>query len=153
MKNFFYALLIVSVVIASLFIVLNWSLIMAWWNRPKDGDKCIFASEPAYIKGVIKNGKCTLPSMEPNQANTPTQPNNTLEVTNPAGASLYYQSPLESGGLIYSKSNIVLPIGTKLVWVKTWPDTVEFNKFYYETTYKYAGRTGFFRAEDIKKIN
>lgn len=54
MRNFFYAILAI-VIIAAIIIAINWNSIVAWWNRPKDGDKCML---PNQTEGVIKNGQC-----------------------------------------------------------------------------------------------
>lgn len=164
MRNFFYALLAV-VIIAALVIVINWNSIMVWWNRPKEGSKCVLANEPAYVEGVIKDGKCVSKngSSVPYQNNSGSSNGNNssssddLQVSNPNGAYMYYQSlSPASGGMIYGKSNFSLPYGTKLKLVKVWQTNVSTQPFagYYETNFKqqFGANSGFFRTEDIIKL-
>lgn len=79
---------------------------------------------------------------KPNPVTTLTQ----LEVSNPNGASIYYQSAGQFGGYIYSPSNISLPLGTKLVLIKPWYTlSNNYSMGYYETN------KGFFDIKDVKK--
>lgn len=81
-------------------------------------------------------------------------PSNEAEVINPAGAIMYYQSSLASGGLLYSASNINIPKGSKMNVIKIWqtsPNNLPFTG-YLETEYKqYGPNSGFFDAKDLKK--
>lgn len=38
MKNIFYAILIIVIVLAAFLLLFNWTAIMAWWNKPKGND-------------------------------------------------------------------------------------------------------------------
>lgn len=152
LKTFGYIVLILAIIFFLILLIINWNKIFSSAKQePKEGDKCIFSSEPIYIEGVIKDGKCILSTSIIVPNNEPAPVTDDLEVINPTGAYLYYQQPLQSGGLIYSKSNVIIPKGTKLTWVKTWPDTSTWNKFFYETDYQSASKNGFFKAGDIKK--
>lgn len=173
-------ILLALVIIILLLVFLFWDKIISFFNKAKDGDKCIISLEPAYIEGIMQNGKCVLPYLEGRPCMTsdnrpgmmvnhqcipnvftppanppivpPAQPVNNLEVSNPNGAPVYYQW-FQNGGAHYSQSNLTLPVGTKLTLVKEWKDpSTNLNKIFYETTYKFQAQTGFFRSEDIKKI-
>lgn len=163
MRSFFYALLTVVIVITALIIVVNWNSIMGWWNRPKEGDKCILATEPSYQEGVIKNGQCIsqntteIPDNSGNSNTSGIPPSaDDLQVSNPNGAFMYYQSLSQaSQGLIYGKSNVLIPYGTKLKLVKTWQTNLSTQPYsgFYETTYKqYGPGSGFFATADVMKI-
>lgn len=105
----------------------------------------------ANIKGTIKNGVC-IATAEP-QNNPPVSVQN-LQVSNPNGAFMYYQQSLPSGGITYGKSNVALAAGTKLVLLKTVPNTSIFGKYFYETDYKqYGPNSGFFDTADLIKIS
>lgn len=146
LKTFGYILLVLAIIFVLILLIMNWDKIFSSTKKIIEGADCVL---PDDTTGIIKDGKCIV--------KTPDIPNHAapiiddLEVINPTGAYLYYQQPLQSGGLIYSKSNVIIPKSTKLTWVKTWPDTSTWNKFFYETDYQSSGKNGFFKAEDIKK--
>lgn len=79
-----------------------------------------------------------------------------LEVSNPQGAYMYYQSVSPaSQGMIYGASNILLPTGTKLKLVNTFQTNLSTQPFagYYETTFKQNGpESGFFDIKDVSKF-
>lgn len=210
LKNILIFVAIIASFFGILLIVKNWDRIMAYFNTPRDGSPCTFASEPAYIEGWIKGGECvpkpvscqlefdaaqdafsksgksciqtaedvycptdptfvastnpcvaqilkdkgwtSQPATNSNNSNNPSSVDN-LQVSNPAGAFMYYQtlSPA-SGGMIYGKSNFSLPYGTKLKLVKIWQTNVSTQPFagYYETNFKkYGANSGFFDTNDF----
>lgn len=146
LKTFGYILLVLTIIFFLILLIINWNKIFSSPKKIIEGADCIL---PDHTTGIIKNGICIVKTSNSNDQSKPVI--NDLEVINPTGAYLYYQQPLQSGGLIYSKSNVIVPKGTKLTWIKTWPDTSTWNKFFYETDYQSAGKNGFFKAEDIKK--
>lgn len=216
MRNFLYALLIFVTVLATLFIVVRWNSIIAWWNRPQEGSKCTFASEPAHIEGIILNGECVpkqsycqlefdavqdafaksgefciqtaedvicptdpsfVGSTNPcvakilkekgwksptiNNSNNSSSNNNSsaqlnLQVSNPNGAYMYYQSfNPASGGMNYGKSNLLIPYGKKFKLVNTFQTSLSGQPYagFYETDFKQYGPTsGFFSTNDLMKI-
>lgn len=116
-----------------------------------DGSDCSFCTEPSnrYAKGVIKNGACVI------QDQTPVISDTESKVSNPNGAFMYYQTDLASGGKLYSKSNIVIPMGTKVNVMKVWQTNTNNQPLagYYETDLKQYGPTsGFFDIKDVTKI-
>lgn len=142
-------------------------------TNPKEGDTFIKGGvsysyncvQPACITApcnpvcvwqpvVVQNNTNTNNSNNSNN-NTATSQDD-LEVSNPAGAYLYYQSlSPASGGMIYGKSNVVVPVGTKLKSVKFWQTNLSTQPLggYWETTYQpNVAMNGFFDYKDIKKI-
>lgn len=99
-----------------------------------------------------KNPNVALP---PNNPNPPVKPDE-IEVTNPNGAILYYQSHSQkSGGKLYSASNVVVPFGQKFTMVAFWQTNVVTQPLagYYETTYQpYVQQNSFFDLKDVKKV-
>lgn len=105
----------------------------------------------ANVAGTIKNGVCIGTAEAQNNPPASTQ---NLQVSNPNGAFMYYQQSLPSGGILYSKSNVKLLPGTKLVLLDTVQNTSQFGKYFYETDYKqYGVNSGFFDTADLIKIN
>lgn len=77
-----------------------------------------------------------------------------LQVYNSNGAFMYYQSDLASGGKLYSKSNVLVPFGTKFNMIKFWQtntSNLALDGFYQTDYNQYGASGGFFRMKDIIK--
>lgn len=140
------------------------------WN--KSGQSCILTAEdvicPTDASFVGSTNPCVAAILKEkgwknpvaNNSNNNSANNNSvqydLEVSNPQGAYMYYQSlSPASQGMIYGKSNFFLPMGTKLKLVNTFQTNLSTQPFagYYETTFKdYGPTSGFFDIKDVKKI-
>lgn len=94
-------------------------------------------------------------SLPPSNSTPPTQVTE-IEVTNPQGAPLYYQSfSQKSGGHTYSASNVIVPVGTKMEMVGFWQTNLTTQPLggFYETTYQpYVKQNSFFDLKDVKKV-
>lgn len=126
-------------------------------NKNKaDGEVCTNCIPDGSLQpnwgGTIQNGVC-IKSLQPNTP--PVTPTYNLEVTNPKGAGMYYQYTTPAGGIAYSKSNVILPFGTKLNLIKFHQTSLNNMPLsgYYETDYKvYGSDSGYFETTDLKKI-
>lgn len=138
----------------------------------KSGQSCILTTEevtcPTDISFVGSTNPCVAAllkekgwkSYSPPNSNNNSANNNSvqydLEVSNPQGAYMYYQSlNPASGGMNYGKSNFFLPYGQKLKLVNTFQTNLSTQPLagYYETTFKdYGPTSGFFEIKDVKKI-
>jgi len=131
MKNILYIVLIIAIVAIIIFIGRNWNIV-------KD-----YFSQPAPDSGSTQE----TPDPRPNTSKS-------LKVTNPNGAYMYYQSLSQSSqGMIYGKSNVLIPPGTELGLIKTWQTNLSTQPFagYYETNYKiYGPESGFFDIKDLQ---
>lgn len=58
LKNILIFVAIIASFFGILLIAKNWDKIMAYLNGPTENSDCIFASEPAFIQGWIKDGQC-----------------------------------------------------------------------------------------------
>lgn len=160
MKNILYIILIIAIVIFIIFIGRNWNAIKNYLSGSSgnsneqplaEGSACITNDNN---QGSIVSGLC-VPIAQENPAPKPIAQND-LQVSNPNGAIMYYQSDLASGGKLYSPSNVTIPYGTKLKHIKTFQTNVSTQPFagFYETDYKkYGAESGFFATKDIIKIN
>lgn len=131
-------------------------------KAPEEGSDCVYASEPAYIKGVIKEGVC-VPVATPAggssngnlNPNPPTTAVEMVEVINPSGTYMYYKQPTKTEGVyMYGKSNVLIPQGAKLTLIGSEINTYQgLPAKVVETTYKqYGDNSGFFDLTDLKKI-
>lgn len=138
----------------------------------KSGQSCILTVEnvicPTDASFIASTNPCVAALLKEKGWKSPAanDPNNNnannnsvqydLEVSNPQGAYMYYQSVSPaSQGMIYGASNMLLPLGTKLKLVNTWQTNLSTQPFagYYETTFKQNGpESGFFNISDIKKL-
>lgn len=141
----------------------------------KSGQACIQTAvniacgdDPNFIKSVnpcveklLQDKGWQTPQINNSNGNGNGNPNSPsgpadLEVSNPAGAPMYYQtiSP-KSGGMIYGKSNVTLPVGTKLKLIQFWQTSASNQPLagFYETDYKeYGPNSGFFDINDVNKV-
>lgn len=104
--------------------------------------------------GKILEGKGWTYVTQPVNPNPPPPTSNQVVVTNPSGAYMYYQSAGRFGGYLYSKSNILIPVGTKITLIKVWQTSDNQSPFsgYYETNYKkYGSNSGFFFTGDMTR--
>lgn len=133
----------------------------------KSGQSCILTAVdvvcPTDSTFVVSTNPCIEKKLKDNGWKSPDQNNSNnsssvddLQVSNPEGAFMYYQSPTASGGMNYGKSNFSLPYGTKLKLVKVWQTNVSTQPFsgYYETNFKqqFGANSGFFDTKDIIKL-
>ncbi len=159
LRNILYIILFLVAFIIIVLLAYNWNSLINYFNKPKEGEKCTYAFEPAFIEGIIENGKCVINpgNTENNNPAAPSPTSNNLKVSNPNGAHMYYGHLAQaSQGMIYGKSGVILPYGTPLTMIKFTQTNLSTQPFfgYYETTYKekYGPESGFFAAEDIIKL-
>lgn len=172
-------ILALAAVFIAVLLYFNWDKVKAWWSNlnsktPNAYTDCLASNKAladdapcvvcfdqsklppgmllgANVAGTIKNGICIATADA--QDNPPASVQN-LQVSNPNGAFMYYQQSLPSGGILYSKSNVMVPFGTKLVLLNTVPNTSMLGKYFYETDFKkYGSNSGFFNADDMTKIS
>lgn len=135
----------------------------------KSGVACILTaadvacgSDPTFIRStnpciqelLEEKGWKPVNITDPGNPNPPSV--NDLRISNPAGAYMYYQNDLASGGQSYGQSNVLIPFGTELQLIKFWQTNLSTQALdgYYETNYKqYGPKSGFFSMQDITKIN
>lgn len=150
MKNILYIVLGIAIVIIIIMVGKNWSKIMASISGNSKPIQCAEGEELVSATG----GFVCMPKVQQDPEPRP-QTQAELQVSNPNGAVMYYQSDLASGGKLYSASNVVIPYGTKLKLIKTWQTNVSTQPFvgYYETDdKKYGAQSGFYATQDILKL-
>lgn len=148
MKSIYYILIAMFILLA--LVIIFWSNIREYFfsnNNSNTGSEC---QTESGVSGTLVDGICVPPR------SIPSPPTPDLQVSNPNGAYMYYQSRARFGGVIYSQSNVLIPYGEKLTLVKFWQSNTsnQPGAGYYETTNKqYGPSSGFFDTSDIVKIN